>query len=173
MHEAQRGVVSVDKSLTGFCRQSKDRDHLPVEYTHSQRRAGAIMFSAFAILCGGGSAHAEFAVCNQTLDIANVAIAESSTGALKSSGWWVIAPNRCANVVEGVLKSRYVYVHAVDGRGRALLDGKSMFCTDLKQFAIEGQDKCWLRGFTSGTFTEIDTKDAQSWTLFLGESPNG
>jgi uncharacterized membrane protein len=118
-------------------------------------------------------AHAEFAVCNQTLDIANVAIAESSTGTLKSSGWWVIAPNRCANVVEGVLKSRYVYIHAVDGRGRILLDGKDELCTDLKQFVIDGQDKCWLRGLTSAKFSEVDTKDAQSWTLFLRETPNG
>jgi uncharacterized membrane protein len=119
------------------------------------------------------SAYAEFAVCNQTLDIANVAIAESSTGTLRSSGWWVIAPNRCANVVEGILKSRYVYVHAVDGRGRILLDGKDELCTDLKQFLIDGQDRCWLRGFTSAKFSEVDTKDAQSWTLFLRETPNG
>jgi uncharacterized membrane protein len=145
---------------------------LPAEHNHTRRCAGVITLAALALFLSR-PARAEFAVCNQTLDIANVAIAESSTGALKSSGWWVIAPNRCANVVQGVLKSRYVYVHAVDGRGRALLDGKATLCTDLKQFAIEGQDKCWLRGFTSAAFTEIDTKDAQSWTLFLGESPNG
>jgi uncharacterized membrane protein len=119
------------------------------------------------------AAHAEFAVCNQTLDIANVAIAESSAGTLKSSGWWVIAPNRCANVVEGILKSRYVYIYAVDGRGRNLLEGKDELCTDLKQFVINGQEKCWLRGFTSAKFAEVDTKDAQSWTLFLRETPNG
>jgi uncharacterized membrane protein len=144
-----------------------------LKYTHMRRGAGLLIVAALAYFNGGTPAFAEFAVCNQTLDIANVAIAESSSGALKSSGWWVIAPNRCANVVEGVLKSRYVYIHAVDGRGRALLDGKAEFCTDLKQFAIEGQEKCWLRGFTSANFTEIDTKDAQSWTLFLGEPPNG
>lgn len=119
------------------------------------------------------AARAEFAVCNQTLDIANVAIAESSSGTLKSSGWWVIAPNRCANVVEGVLKSRYVYVHAVDGRGRTLLDGSNELCADLKQFVIDGQENCWLRGLTSAKFSEVDTKDAQSWTLFLRETPNG
>jgi uncharacterized membrane protein len=146
---------------------------LPYKYTHSRRGAGLLIVAALVLFEAGEPAFAEFAVCNQTLDIANVAIAESSSGALKSSGWWVIAPNRCANVVEGVLKSRYVYIHAVDGRGRALLDGKAEFCTDLKQFAIEGQEKCWLRGFTSANFTEIDTKDAQSWTLFLGEPPNG
>lgn len=140
---------------------------------HKCRRAWLLAATGFTLLPVCGQAHAEFAVCNQTLDIANVAIAESSTGSLKSSGWWVIAPNRCANVVEGILKSRYVYVHAVDGRGRALLDGKAALCTDLKQFIIDGQEKCWLRGFTSGKFAEIDTKDAQSWTLFLGEAPNG
>jgi uncharacterized membrane protein len=146
---------------------------LPFKNMHSRRGAGLLIFAALVLFEAGAPAFAEFAVCNQTLDIANVAIAESSSGALKSSGWWVIAPNRCANVVEGVLKSRYVYIHAVDGRGRALLDGKAEFCTDLKQFAIEGQEKCWLRGFTSANFSEIDTKDAQSWTLFLGEPPNG
>ena len=128
---------------------------------------------ALAFASSVGLAQAEFAVCNQTLDIANVAIAESSTGTLRSSGWWVIAPNRCANVVEGILKSRYVYIHAVDGRGRMLLDGEAELCTDVKRFAIDGQDKCWLRGFTSASFSEVDTKDAQSWTLFLREAPNG
>jgi uncharacterized membrane protein len=144
---------------------------LPFEHLKSRLRAKGIV--ALAIACAPFAARAEFAVCNQTLDIANVAIAESSSGTLKSSGWWVIAPNRCANVVEGILKSRYVYVHAVDGRGRVLLDGKDELCTDLKQFAIDGQDKCWLRGFTSAKFSEVDTKDAQGWTLFLRETPNG
>ena len=113
------------------------------------------------------AAAADFTICNQTLDIANVAIAESGKGELESRGWWVIAPNRCANLVRGSLKSRYVYVHAVDGRGLAMLDGSARFCTASRQFRVTGSDSCWQRGYTIGMFKEVDTKDAQNWTLFL------
>jgi uncharacterized membrane protein len=134
-------------------------------------RAAAAAAGLWLALCSG--AFAEFAVCNQTLDIANVAIAESGGGQLESRGWWVIAPNRCADIIKGNLKSRYVYVHAVDGKGLAMLEGGPRFCTASKQFKAVGGEKCWQRGYTIGVFKEVDTKDAQSWTLFLRETPNG
>jgi uncharacterized membrane protein len=134
-------------------------------------RAAAAAAGLWLALCGASTA--EFAVCNQTLDIANVAIAESGAGKLESRGWWVIAPNRCADVIKGDLKSRYVYVHAVDGRGLAMLEGGARFCTASKQFKAVGGEQCWQRGYTIGTFKEVDTKDAQSWTLFLRGAPNG
>ena len=133
------------------------------------RKAAAIAAGCWLAMCG--AAAAEFTVCNQTLDIANVAIAEGGAGKLESRGWWVIAPNRCADVIKGKLKSRYVYVHAVDGRGFAMLDGSARFCTASKQFRVVGSESCWQRGHTIGAFKEVDTKDAQSWTLFLRETP--
>jgi uncharacterized membrane protein len=143
------------------------------EAPQSRKPASAAAAAAGLWLALCGTAFAEFAVCNQTLDIANVAIAESGAGQLESRGWWVIAPNRCADIIKGDLKSRYVYVHAVDGRGLAMLEGGARFCTASKQFRVTGGEQCWQRGFTIGTFKEVDTKDAQSWTLFLRRMPNG
>ncbi len=126
-----------------------------------------VSIGAFGIAPG---AEAGFTICNQTLDIANVAIGENSTGELETRGWWVVAPNRCADIISGELKSRYFYIHAVDGRGLSLLDGQTVLCTATRQFKVVGKDNCWQRGYTTGTFREIDTKKAQSWTLFLRES---
>jgi uncharacterized membrane protein len=133
-------------------------------------QAGLSFFVVVAALAMVSPAQAGFTICNQTLDIANVAIGESSSGELATRGWWVIAPNRCADVISGDLKSRYVYVQAVDGRGLTLLDGKTVLCSSTRQFEVVGKDNCWQRGFTTGTFQEIDTKAAQSWTLFLRET---
>ena len=139
----------------------------------SRKPAPAATAAAGLWLALCGPAAAGFTVCNQTLDIANVAIAESGAGKLESRGWWVIAPNRCADVIKGNLKSRYVYIHAVDGRGLAMLDGGERFCTASKQFKADGGGECWKRGYTIGLFKEVDTKEAQSWTLFLRQAPNG
>jgi uncharacterized membrane protein len=129
--------------------------------------------ACIATLLTLSSANAGFTICNQTLDIANVAIGESSSGALETRGWWVVAPNRCADIISGDLKSRYVYVHAVDGRGLTLLEGKTILCTSTHQFKVVGKENCWQRGFTTGSFQEVDTKEAQGWTLFLRESVGG
>jgi uncharacterized membrane protein len=151
--------------------QHQDFDRLMRQALQSRKAAdkAAAAFCFWLMLCG--TASAGFAVCNQTLDIANIAIAESGTGKLESRGWWVIAPNRCADVINGNLKSRYVYIHAVDARGMAMLDGSARFCTASRQFKVIGGGSCWQRGYTIGIFKEVDTKDAQSWTLFLRETP--
>jgi uncharacterized membrane protein len=125
--------------------------------------------ASFLFTCG--HAHAAFTVCNQMLDIANVAIGESAGDQIETRGWWVVAPNRCADVIPQNIKSRYVYVHALDVRGRVLVEGTTRFCTAPRQFKIAGTQNCWERGYTSGTFKEVDTKDADSWTLFLREQP--
>jgi uncharacterized membrane protein len=140
------------------------------DLSQTRKAMGAPAMAASLWLAQCAAAAADFTVCNQTLDIANVAIAEGVAGTLESRGWWVIAPNRCADLVKGALKSRYVYIHAVDGRGLAMLDGGARFCTASRQFRVTGGEACWQRGYTIGKFKEVDTKDAQSWTLFLRES---
>jgi uncharacterized membrane protein len=139
------------------------------DLSQTLKATGAAAMAAGLWLTQCAAAAADFTVCNQTLDIANVAIADSAAGSLESRGWWVIAPNRCADLVKGKLKSRYVYVHAVDGRGLAMLDGGARLCTSPRQFKASGGLDCWERGYTIGMFKEVDTKDAQSWTLFLRE----
>lgn len=132
-------------------------------------RTIAAVFAAAWISLVPTAARAAFTICNQALDIANVAIGEASGEQIETKGWWVIAPNRCANVIPDELKSRYIYVHATDVRGKVLLDGDAIFCTLPRQFRIVGTKDCWQRGYTTGAFREIDTRQAKEWTLFLRE----
>lgn len=114
-------------------------------------------------------AAAAFTVCNQTLDIANVAVGEAVGEQIETRGWWVVAPNRCASVVQGDIKSRFIYVHAQDVRGKILNEGEHKFCLLPRQFRISGTGDCWSRGFGVGPFKEVDTREAKDWTLFLRE----
>lgn len=127
-----------------------------------------LLGSALA-LCISSSANASFTVCNQMLDIANIAIGEGVDDAIETRGWWTVAPNRCADIIPDKLKTRYIYVYAIDVRGEILLEGSAKFCTLPRQFRIKGALDCWKRGYTTGRFQEVDTRDAQSWTLFLRE----
>lgn len=141
------------------------------KYGFADRTAAAVFAVAGAFLAPT-PAKAAFTICNQGLDIANVAIGEASGEQIETRGWWVIAPNRCANVIHDDLKSRYVYVHATDVRGKVLMDGEATFCTLPRQFRIVGTKDCWQRGYTTGAFREIDTRQAKDWTLFLREDRN-
>ena len=124
-----------------------------------------------AALCAGlyiaGLARAEFTFCNQTLDVANVAVAAYDDGAFESSGWWVVGPNQCAEVISENLTSRFVYVFAKDVFGRALLDGATPMCVDTGRFFIRGEEECLTRGFIDARFHEVDTEQSSSWSFFL------
>jgi uncharacterized membrane protein len=112
-------------------------------------------------------AQAAFTVCNQTADVANVAIGEQVGGEMRTEGWWAIAANRCADVIKAKLSNRYIYVHAIDVQGRPILDGAVMLCVDTKKFQITGKDACWQRNHLRGVFKEVDTQSSDNWTLFL------
>ena len=119
------------------------------------------------LLCTPASA--VLTVCNRTLDIANVAVAIVEGETERSEGWWVAAPNRCVDVIDGPIERRRLLLHATDVRGRVLLDGPARFCTAPRAFAIEGRGECWLRGHTIGGFQEIEAGDRPDWTVFLDE----
>ena len=123
-----------------------------------------------------GDARAAFTVCNQTLDIANVAIATlpgaEGSGA-RSQGWWVVAPNRCAEIEPEDLGDERWHVFAVDVRGEVLVDGGEPFCTAPKSFNIQGRGDCWLRGHTKGNFSAVETEGARDWTVFLRDRARG
>lgn len=111
-------------------------------------------------------------MCNRTLNVANIAIAQATEGRLVSRGWWVVTPNRCADVVTGPLTSRYVYVHASDVEGRALFEGKAELCVGTGEFEADARADCFAGGLVRAGFREIDTGTASNWTLFLQE-PEG
>jgi uncharacterized membrane protein len=121
-------------------------------------------------LLATGAARAEFQVCNQTLDVVNVAIGQQQTDVFRTEGWWTIGSNQCAKVIKGDLQNRYIYVFASDVFGQTLLEGTVPMCIDEDKFSIDGTESCWRRGYRQAKFVEVDTQAVDNWTLFLNQS---
>lgn len=113
------------------------------------------------------TAQAQFSICNQSFDVVNVAIGQSTGEDFQTEGWWTIGTNQCAKVIQGELRNRYIYVYASDVFGQPLLTGATTMCLGAKRFTILGIDDCWQRGHQAGNFFEVDTQAVERWTLFL------
>lgn len=113
------------------------------------------------------AALAQFSVCNQTFDVVNLAVGLYDRDAFQTSGWWTVGPNQCADVVEGDLTSRYVYVFAQDVFGRVVLSGTTAMCLGPERFQIRGERDCLQRGYIEARFHEVDTLRSERWTFFL------
>lgn len=127
-------------------------------------------FCRNATFCAGLAAlpaQAEFAVCNQSLDVVNVAVGQDAGADFRTEGWWTIGPNQCANVIKDELTSRYIYVYAMDVFGQPILDGSTEMCIAEGRFVIDGIEDCWQRGHIAAPFFEVDTQATVRWTLFL------
>ncbi|MCF6445760.1 DUF1036 domain-containing protein [Nereida sp. MMG025] len=124
---------------------------------------------AFALVSwmNAAPAYANFQFCNQTLDVANVAIGTYKGTDWETSGWWTVGPNQCANVIQDILPSRYIYVFARDVFNRPLLEGTTGMCIDPDEFRILGRGDCLLRGHLAAQFFEVDTRRSERWTFFL------
>lgn len=119
-----------------------------------------------------GQARAEFTVCNQTLDVVNLAVGQKIDGAFETDGWWTVGANQCVNVIREELTSRYVYIYATDVFGHPVMNGSTSMCLERRRFSIRGIDQCWRQGHIAAAFYEVDTHDQVRWTMFLtGRSP--
>jgi uncharacterized membrane protein len=114
-----------------------------------------------------GEAHAEFTVCNQTLDVVNIAVGQEVDAAFQTDGWWTIGANQCVNVIREELKNRYIYIYATDVFGQPILSGSTEMCVEKRRFIIRGIEECWQRGHIAAPFYEVDTLEQARWTLFL------
>ena len=113
-------------------------------------------------------AEANFRFCNQTLDVANVAVGEWDVDDWATSGWWVVGPNQCANLIETPLTARFVYVFAMDVFNKPLLKGTTTLCVMPDEFdKIRGHDTCLTVGRIPAEFLEVDTRRSERWTFFL------
>lgn len=119
------------------------------------------------ILATTGGARAQFAVCNNSLDVVNVAIGMEDGQQFSTEGWWTIGSNQCATVIRDELTKRFIYVYAHDVFGQDVLNGTVDMCVDDHRFAIEGTQSCWTRGYRKAPFLEVDTQAVSRWTLFL------
>lgn len=131
------------------------------------------IFAGFATLIwlAASAAQAEFAVCNQSFDVVNVAIGLFERADFVTRGWWTVGPNQCANVIKDELETRYVYVFAQDVFGNAILNGATLMCVGPKRFEILGEADCAVRGYVEVPYVEVDTQRTERWTLFL--TPQG
>jgi uncharacterized membrane protein len=130
----------------------------------------AVAVWAILALCGT-TARAEFAVCNPSFDVINVAVGLDVDDDWQTIGWWTIGPNQCANVVKEELTARYIYIYAQDAFGQSLTTGTTQMCIATQRFQIRGREECWARGHIAVGFIEVDTQRTQRWTLFLAASP--
>lgn len=115
-------------------------------------------------------ASAQLMVCNQSLDVLNVALGFDEKGEFETEGWWSIGANRCSSVVRQALTGRYYYLYAEDVFGQPVLSGAVPACVDAKRFRITGTSSCWVRGLREAPFAEIDTQSQSRWTVFLKAS---
>lgn len=118
-----------------------------------------------------GLAAAQFAVCNQSFDVMNVAIGLDVQDDFQTEGWWTVGPNQCANVIRDELTTRYIYIFAQDVFGQPVVSGSTQMCISPRKFTIRGLQECWSRGYVSAGFIEVDTVKTQRWTLFLAATP--
>ena len=134
--------------------------------THCQSLA-PIGGALWLMLGNAYPAAAEFAVCNQSYDVVNVAIAQAINDEFRTEGWWTIGPNQCANVIKDELVNRYIYIYAQDVFGQPIMTGTTQMCISPSKFQILGIQNCWSRGKISAGFIEVDTEKTQRWTVFL------
>lgn len=113
------------------------------------------------------AAHAEFAVCNQTLDVVNIAVGQEIDDIFQTDGWWTVGANQCVNVVQDELANRYIYIYATDVFGHPMLSGTTEMCIERRRFSVRGITDCWQRGLIAAKFVEVDTQDQARWTFFL------
>ncbi|MEP6564150.1 MAG: DUF1036 domain-containing protein [Mesorhizobium sp.] len=135
-------------------------------------KLAVILGAAWLTLLSTGQARAEFTVCNQTLDVVNLAVGQKVDNADQTDGWWTIGANQCVNVVREELTNRFIYIYATDVFGHAILSGSTDMCIERRRFSIRGIEECWQRGHIAARFVEVDTFDQARWTFFLtGSSP--
>jgi uncharacterized membrane protein len=138
--------------------------------TTAMHHFAATTIGALALgLAATGAARADFSVCNQTLDVLNVAIGQQEADAFTTEGWWTIGSNQCAQVIREDLRNRYIFVYATDVFGQPILNGTESMCIAPKRFSIDGVESCWQRGYLEAKFLEVDTLAVERWTLFLTE----
>jgi uncharacterized membrane protein len=131
-----------------------------------------------AILILAGPAHSEFRVCNQSLNLFNVAVGTDLDGKFTIEGWWTVPANTCLTPLKKELQSKYVYVHALSVTGEDLLKGEWDMCIKPEKFVYIRQPpdadwNCWASGFQRAKFAEINVGNAKSWTVFIQQPTGG
>ena len=152
--------------------QRRRRDPVLLALNARAKLAAIALATLLLALLSTGQARAEFTVCNQTLDVVNLAVGQKVDDADQTDGWWTIGANQCVNVIREELTNRYIYIYATDVFGHAILAGSTDMCIERRRFSIRGITECWQRGHIAAKFLEVDTLEQARWTFFLtGSAP--
>lgn len=120
-----------------------------------------------SVLAAATPARADLKLCNATQSRVGVSIGYQDTQGWATEGWWNIASQSCETLLKGSVPSRFIYVHAVDYDRGGEWAGTNFMCTADKSFAIRGVQDCSTRGYKRTGFFEVDTGEAQEWTVRL------
>jgi uncharacterized membrane protein len=110
---------------------------------------------------------ADLKFCNGSQSRVGVSIGYQDPDGWATEGWWNIASQACETILKGALPSRFIYIHAVDYDRGGEWAGTNFMCTADKSFAIRGVQDCPKRGYKRTGFFEVDTGEAQEWTVRL------
>lgn len=110
---------------------------------------------------------ADLKFCNTTHSRVGVSIGYQDETGWATEGWWNIASQACETLLKGAVPSRFIYVHAVDYDRGGEWAGTNFMCTGDRSFAIRGVQDCPKRGYKRTGFFEVDTGEAQEWTVRL------
>jgi len=137
----------------------------------------ALFVVVIAIPLTASPAHAEFKVCNQSVDVYNLAVGAEIDQQFSTEGWWVLPANSCVIPIKedlDQLKLRYVYIYARTVTGESAFQGGWDMCVDTKRFKIDkiaGEPwNCWVHGYEQVKFLEVDTGETKSWTVYVQPS---
>jgi uncharacterized membrane protein len=141
----------------------------PLRQTTILRRLTLQAGLAAALLAGlmAQDARADLKLCNSTASRVGVSIGYQDQTGWATEGWWNIASQTCETLLKGAVPSRFIYVHAVDYDRGGEWAGSNFMCTADKSFAIRGVQDCPNRGYKRTGFFEVDTGEAQEWTVRL------
>lgn len=127
---------------------------------------------ALVLFSTSGAARADLTFCNATQSRVGVSIGYQDADGWATEGWWNIASQACETLLKGAVPSRFIYVHAVDYDRGGEWAGTNFMCTGDKSFAIRGVQDCPKRGYKRTGFFEVDTGEAQEWTVRLTDPDN-
>ena len=136
-------------------------------------RPSATGLAAIGLILLASPAQADLKLCNTTASRIGVAIGYQDPNGWTTEGWWNISAQTCETLYKGKLASRFYYVHAVDYDRGGEWAGKSVMCTAEKTFTIRGVQDCERRGYKNTGFFEVDTQDANAWTIRLTDPSEG
>ena len=139
----------------------------------SLRSALAIGAVCAALTLDPATGWADLKLCNTTTSRIGVAIGYRDPSGWSTEGWWTLAAQTCETLYKGALATRYWYVHAIDYDRGGEWAGQSFMCTTDKSFTIKGVQECVERGYKRTGFFEVDTQDAQDWTIRLTDPSEG